>query len=310
MAKDLFYQLDLNLLRTFLVLSQELNMRKASERLFVSQPAISQALQKLRNHFDDELFVKVHGGLKPTAFSEDLANAVTPHLDGLSTSLNQINEFDPEKINQKITIAIPPIILSNISASLFLNMKKQAPNAEIELLAWSSTTPDDIKNGHTLLGVHYDIETSKDIYSEHIATIQGNVIVRNAHPIKTKTADFMEFSRYEHASIISPGWNDHFGYAANLMKEHGVTPKIGFRSELIMAVIDITQHTDMIMPNSSLFSIENHPGLRQILPTINGKPFTIDILSHFHKRNRKSALVIWLHDLIRQSIKQKQSDKL
>ncbi|WP_306301651.1 LysR family transcriptional regulator [Vibrio halioticoli] len=44
MAKDRFNTLDLNLLKTFLVLSQELNMRKASERLFVSQPAISQAL--------------------------------------------------------------------------------------------------------------------------------------------------------------------------------------------------------------------------------------------------------------------------
>ncbi|MEZ9230396.1 LysR family transcriptional regulator [Vibrio amylolyticus] len=310
MAKDLFYQLDLNLLRTFLVLSQELNMRRASDRLFVSQPAISQALQKLRNHFDDELFVKVHGGLKPTAFAEDLANAVTPYLDGLSTALNQINEFDPEKINQKITIAIPPIILSNISTTLFLKMKELAPNAEIELLSWSSTTPEDIKNGHTLIGVHYDIETSKDIYSEHIAEIQGSVIVRDEHPIKNEVVDFKEFSQYEHASIISRGWNDNIGYAANIMKEHGITPKVGFRSELIMAVIDITRHSDMIMPNSSLFPIESHLGLRQITPTIEGKPFTVEILSHYHKRNRKSALVLWLHELIRQSIKQQQSDKI
>ncbi|GAM76858.1 transcriptional regulators [Vibrio ishigakensis] len=62
MAKDRFANLDLNLLRTFLVLSQELNMRKASVRLNVSQPAISQALQRLRHHFDDELFVKVRSG--------------------------------------------------------------------------------------------------------------------------------------------------------------------------------------------------------------------------------------------------------
>ncbi|MGR5543146.1 LysR family transcriptional regulator, partial [Vibrio campbellii] len=41
MAKDLFSKLDLNLLRTFLVINQELNMRKAAERLFISQPAVS-----------------------------------------------------------------------------------------------------------------------------------------------------------------------------------------------------------------------------------------------------------------------------
>ncbi len=93
MAKDLFATLDLNLLRTFLILSQELNMRKASERLFVSQPAISQALQKLRNHFDDELFIKVHHGLKATPFSEELAENIHPYLDGLSSILNKSENF-------------------------------------------------------------------------------------------------------------------------------------------------------------------------------------------------------------------------
>ena len=68
MAKDLYTSLDLNLLRTFVILSQELNMRKASERLFVSQPAVSQALQKLRNHFNDDLFVKNAPWLKTDGF--------------------------------------------------------------------------------------------------------------------------------------------------------------------------------------------------------------------------------------------------
>ena len=71
MAKDLFHTLDLNLLKTFMILMQEKNMRKVSQRLFVSQPAISQALQKLRNHFDDELFVKFFLlGLIPNEFLE------------------------------------------------------------------------------------------------------------------------------------------------------------------------------------------------------------------------------------------------
>ena len=48
-------------------------MRKASERLFVSQPAISKALQRLRDHFDDELFVKTHHGLRATEHANMLA---------------------------------------------------------------------------------------------------------------------------------------------------------------------------------------------------------------------------------------------
>ncbi|OEF09083.1 LysR family transcriptional regulator [Vibrio genomosp. F10] len=305
MAKDLFYQLDLNLLRTFLVLSQELNMRRTSERLHVSQPAISQALQKLRHHFDDELFVKVHRGLQPTAFSENLANTVTPHLDGLSIAINQLNEFDPAKIEQKITVAIPPILLGNLSGPLFLKMKKLAPHAEIELSSWSQSTPDDIRNGHTLLGVQYDVDLSKEVYSTKLASVEARIIVRQEHPIKKKTADMHDFIGYEHASIISRGWNDQFSHAVTVMKEHGLEAHVGFRSDLLTAVIDVTQHTDMIMPHINLFPIEEHPNLRSIIPTINGKVFSVDIFSHFHKRNRQSALVQWLHSLIEETISER-----
>ncbi|MGF1696860.1 LysR family transcriptional regulator [Vibrio lamellibrachiae] len=305
MAKDLFYQLDLNLLRTFLVLSQELNMRKASERLFVSQPAISQALQKLRNHFDDELFVKVHGGLQPTSFSESLADSITPHLDALSTSLNQVHEFDPIKIDQKITIAVPPIILANVSGPLFLKIKEFAPNADVEIFSWSQTTLEEIRNGHILLGVHYDINDSKEIYSHKLSAIEGRAVVREDHPLNKEECDVSEFAGYEHASVISRGWNDHYTLSAKIMNDYGVEAKVGFRSELILAVIDVTQNTDMIMPQSNLFPIENYPKLRSIKPTFNGKPYEIDVFSHFHKRNRKSALIQWLNDIIQSAINEK-----
>ena len=102
MAKDLFSSLDLNLLRTFLIVYQEQNTRKAAERLFVSQPAVSQALQKLRHHFNDDLFVKVHGGLQPTDLSQNSsANEITPftetvYADSESTASNA---FDPKAID-------------------------------------------------------------------------------------------------------------------------------------------------------------------------------------------------------------------
>ncbi|WP_242620358.1 LysR family transcriptional regulator [Shewanella maritima] len=72
-------------------------MRKATERLNVSQPAISQALQKLRFHFQDDLFVKVPQGLSSTPFADQLAQDIAPHLDGLATILNEKNTFEPSQ---------------------------------------------------------------------------------------------------------------------------------------------------------------------------------------------------------------------
>ncbi|MCG9649709.1 LysR family transcriptional regulator [Vibrio brasiliensis] len=298
MAKDLFYSLDLNLLRTFLVLSQELNMRKASQRLFVSQPAISQALQKLRNHFDDELFVKVPKGLEPTSFAVELANSITPHMDGLSNALNTSVEFSPAEINSKLTIALSPIVLACLSGTLFPRLREKAPNAEIQLTAWNNNTFDDIAKGETLLGINYSMPAGKEVYPKHLLDLRGLVFVRQEHPIKKSLAAPEDFEGYEIASPVTPGWNDNTSVAAKLMQERGLEAKVGFRSEMMMAIIDVVQHTDMFMPHSNLFPLHQYPNLRPIEVDIADTVRVMPLYSHFHIKNRNNPLVLWLHQEI------------
>lgn len=298
MAKDLFYSLDLNLLRTFLVLTQELNMRKASDRLHVSQPAISQALQKLRNHFEDELFVKVRNGLEPTPYAESLANSITPHLDGLANALNDSQEFDPTKFSETLKIALNPSVLVCLSGVLFNAIKELAPNASIELVSWSSTTSEDIRKGTIFMGINYDFDYSKDIYRTFITNLVGRAIVRNEHPISSTFAELNEFSGFDIASVVIPGYNDRHSLAVDVLRERGVDTKVGFRSEMVLAILDVVEHTDMIMPNTDLFPVHRYPQLRAIDFYIDGKSYKYPLYSFCHIRNRSGSLFQWLNSLI------------
>ncbi len=134
MAKDRFLNLDLNLLKMFITLYQERNMRKAAERLFVSQPAVSKALQRLRDQLGDELFVKTHQGLRATEYANQLADKVAPILDNLSLVLNSDNQFDPSQLQGVLKLAISPFLLSSISSQLFIAIRQQAPNVQIQFL--------------------------------------------------------------------------------------------------------------------------------------------------------------------------------
>ena len=104
-------------------------MRKASERLFVSQPAISKALQRLRDHFDDELFVKTHHGLRATEHANMLAESISPILDDLSSALNNSNEFNPSELRGPLKLALSPFLLSSLSSKLFKAIRSQAPHS-------------------------------------------------------------------------------------------------------------------------------------------------------------------------------------
>ncbi|AXY01826.1 LysR family transcriptional regulator [Vibrio alfacsensis] len=309
MAKDLYNTLDLNLLRTFVVLMQEKNMRKASQRLFVSQPAISQSLQKLRNHFNDELFVKVKTGLEPTPFAESLNSGIKPHLDGLSGAINRSHQFDPAEINNKIRIALAPITMTCLPGFLFKQLQALAPNAQLELVSWSNSTIEEILKGEILLGVNYElILSNKEIYTPKLLDLKGRIIVRNDHPITKPLVEPKDLAGYPIASLISPGWNDKFSYASELLTEMGIEHTIGFRSEMVTAILDVVRHTDMYLPHSNLFPVEQYPGLRALDITIDSQQQTKSVHAHMHVRNRNSPLVSWLVNLIKQGLKQ-QSDK-
>ncbi|MGR6862257.1 LysR family transcriptional regulator [Aliivibrio salmonicida] len=299
MTKDLFATLDLNLLRTFLILSQELNMRKASERLFVSQPAISQALQKLRNHFDDALFVKVHHGLKATPFSEELAENIQPYLDGLSSILNTSQNFQPSELQQTLKIALAPQVLTCLSGALFHEIRDNAPNVDLQLFNWSVSTFDDLIKGKLDIAINYEYDKiSKELIASNLMAVTGCVIIRNNHPIKKQIATPYDFEGYELASLIIPGWNDNKSLASEVLRNLNIKHKIGFRSELPMALIDVVQHTDMYFPSTSLFPTHQYSGLRRIDLALDDVPLNYPIYSYYHQRHKKNPLHTWLNQLI------------
>ncbi|MGL6259702.1 LysR family transcriptional regulator [Vibrio sp. WXL210] len=303
MAKDLYLTLDLNLLRTFLVLHQELNMRKASGRLHISQPALSQALKKLRNHFDDPLFVKVPSGLEPTYFANELATKVAPHLDGLAKSLNTLQKFEPEQVDQTLRIALSSLIVSSLAGSLFAQLKSKAKNANIELILWNQSTEDKIRTGEVILGIHYNLRLPKDIYHQKLIDIRAQAIVRKEHPLAGRPIDMKDLEAYEFASVVSAGWNDNFNYAANVLAEYDINIKTGMRAEDALTILNVVEQTDMILPHSNLFPLYRYPAftsldIAQIEQDEN--PFIYPIYAHFHTKNLDSPLIHWLLEEITQ----------
>src|ERR1700745_3615062 len=79
-------QADLNLLIVFTVLAEERNVTRAAARLFLSQPAVSRALQRLRDTFHDDLLIRTANGYEPTPKGQRLLQELAtmlPRLDRL-----------------------------------------------------------------------------------------------------------------------------------------------------------------------------------------------------------------------------------
>ena len=136
-----FRQLDLNLLRVLSAIHRTGSVTKAGKALALSQPATSNALSRLRDFFEDELFVRAPSGLKPTRLCEQLAPSVNAQLLALETLVTGHEEFVPAASAMHWQLS-----LSDLGEMLFLpqlagELRKQAPGAKISNI---SVAADDV----------------------------------------------------------------------------------------------------------------------------------------------------------------------
>lgn len=87
--------LDFNLLKAFDALFDERSVTEAAKKLYLTQPAVSGMLQRLRDYFDDPLFIRAQRGIYPTSRAKQLAPTVKNILFDIDT-LIQPNHFDPK----------------------------------------------------------------------------------------------------------------------------------------------------------------------------------------------------------------------
>lgn len=123
-----FRDLDLNLLVALDMLLSEQNVTRAAERLHVSQPAMSGALQKLRVHFDDPLLQRFGNQLAPTPRAISLIGPVKDFLHGVDYLLHEEEAFDPLSTERSFRIAMTSYCAEVYGVPLAREMIRAAPN--------------------------------------------------------------------------------------------------------------------------------------------------------------------------------------
>jgi DNA-binding transcriptional LysR family regulator len=99
-----FAAFDLNLLRVFNALMRERSATRAGEQVGLSQPAVSAALNRLREILDDKLFVRQGNEMLPTPRAEQLAPGIQDALESLEQLLGRQKQFDPAKLERNFTL--------------------------------------------------------------------------------------------------------------------------------------------------------------------------------------------------------------
>ena len=123
---------DLNLLVVFKTLYEERNVTKASKKIGITQPAMSNALNRLRYLVKDELFIRGPKGMRPTPRANELSSPIQTALNNLELSLSSIN-FDPLTTKKLYKISISDDVAPLILPNLINFLEKESPNSSLRI---------------------------------------------------------------------------------------------------------------------------------------------------------------------------------
>src|SRR5215472_15514613 len=99
-------RVDLNLLVVLEAIYTQGGVSRAADKLNLTQPAISHALARLRELFDDPLFVRDGRGLAPTPLTRNLIEPLRRSLSSLGAVLDSAGRFDPRQTQAQFTLAM------------------------------------------------------------------------------------------------------------------------------------------------------------------------------------------------------------
>jgi len=126
--------IDLNLLRVFEALLVEGSVSGAANRLALSQPAVSNALKRLRVVADDRLFVRTRRGMEPTAMAVLLRDSIQTGLATIRAGLVQSNAFDPASSRRNFVLLMNDLGASTILTHLLALIQATAPGVDVTIM--------------------------------------------------------------------------------------------------------------------------------------------------------------------------------
>lgn len=136
-----FLTLDLNLLRVFDAVMTEQNLTRASNRLAMTQPAVSNALRRLRDALGDELLIRTAHGVKPTPRAENLWPAVRRALTELEEAIAPEQTFDIASAQTTFRMAMADATAALWLPALVRSIEREAPGITIRMVPLTTREP-------------------------------------------------------------------------------------------------------------------------------------------------------------------------
>jgi DNA-binding transcriptional LysR family regulator len=291
---------DLNLLKVFEALMTEGNVTRAAQKLSLTQPTVSNALRRLRDTFDDRLFVRSGAGIKPTRRAIDLWEPLAQSLQTIRGTL-EVGSFDALRSTATLSIAMSDYVASIVVPRLTSRLSEAAPSMQVH------TIPNTLVDfGPVLANNQADFAIS--VYADEVqrpAFLKSRAlwspgfvcVMRAGHPLaRLEKIPLKKFLAARHIDVSLVGKTlptyDVF------LRSRGLQRNLVATVNHYATAYDVVRSSDLIavLPWSRGLDPARMAGLRHVPVPLEAPPRMVELF--WHQRHETSPLHQWVQGVL------------
>jgi DNA-binding transcriptional LysR family regulator len=292
-------ELDLNLLHVLVAIDQQRSVSAAALALGRSQPSTSVALRKLRDYFEDPLFVRTGNVMQPTPRAVSLIRSAQSILARIDQDIVAEAEFDPRSSRSAVTFALSDVGEVVILPTIMKEIRRQMPQAPIRSLSLpANQVATEMEGGGVDLAIGYfpDLK-ARNFYQQGLYFDTFACLIRAGHPITSDTLSIKQYLQLEHVVVRAESRTEE------------VIERFLARKRIRRNVVLTTPHfasAPMIVAQSDLVVTIPQP-LAQYFSRVGanvrvvGLPFDpprIALKQFWHRKYHRDARSRWLRNLV------------
>jgi DNA-binding transcriptional LysR family regulator len=288
---------DLNLLVVFDAVLRHRSVSRAAEAVGLSQPAVSNGLRRLREHFHDRLFVRTAEGMVPTPAAEALGGTVSAALAQIGAGLARRTAFDPRAERRTFTL-----IMTDIGEIVFLprlleTAKRAAPGISFRTVHLPApATRRALETGEADLAVGFVPDLSAGVFQQRLFATEYVCMARADHPAIGDRVTRAQFMAATHAVADAEG-TGHYVVAQALARLRPA-PRIGLRVPQFLALPLIVGAGDMLatVPLPLAYELRRAANVKLLAHPLRLP--RIEIRQFWHERYHDDPANRWLRETV------------
>ena len=288
---------DLNLLPIFVALMEERSVTRAAERMGMTQPALSNALSRLRLMLQDQLFVRERYGIQPTPIALELSPLIAEALAQLDNAVLGQQAFDPVKAERLFTIAPNGYVEFVLVPAIVARLEKVAPGIKLRLTPYGNDLVETgVVSGTTALVLGRIVDPPDNLVVQHLMDEGLACAVRTDHPGVGDVMTREQFETMKHVNIVPPGRMRAGLFQAlaqqQLKRDVAISVTNFFAAAEMVAVTDYCA----TLPTLTCRQLMHDPRLKVLPAPVDLGSFPVEMA--WHVRYRHDPAHRWLRALI------------